>query len=108
MGKIPAFRSEQEEGEFWDTHDSTDFFEDTKEVNGRFVGPRPRKTLISLRLDPETIEGLKDLASQQGLGYQTLLRTWVIERLVVELGSGAAHTHDKHGVMTVGEASSDL
>lgn len=107
MAKIPTFRSEQEEAEFWDTHDSTEFFEDTKEVDTRFSGPRPRKTLISLRLDQETIDGLKALASAQGLGYQTLLRTWVRERLVSEMDVVDAHTHNGDGVVTVGSKQAD-
>jgi hypothetical protein len=44
---------------------------------------------------------LKALASDQGLGYQTLLRTWVTERLVVEMASGDAHAHNGDGVVTV-------
>jgi predicted DNA binding CopG/RHH family protein len=108
MAKVPAFSSEQEEAEFWDTHDSTDFFEDTKEVDARFSGPRPRKTLISLRLDQETIDGLKALASEQGLGYQTLLRTWVRERLISEMALVDAPTHDGDEVASVAGARRDL
>jgi predicted DNA binding CopG/RHH family protein len=107
MAKVPVFTSEQEESEFWDTHDSTDFFEDTKEVNKRLSGPRPRKTLISLRLDQETIEGLKALASEQGIGYQTLLRAWVTERLMVERASGDAHTDNKDKVLIVSSGQTD-
>ena len=28
MAKIPRFRTEQEAREFWDTHDSAEYFED--------------------------------------------------------------------------------
>ena len=108
MAKVPVFSSEQEEAEFWDTHDSTDFFEDTKEVNKRLSGPRPRKTLISLRLDQETIDGLKALASEQGLGYQTLLRTWVRERLMSEMGSVDAPIPDGDEVASVANARREL
>lgn len=30
--KIPKFRSEEEEAEFWDTHDTTEFWDETEEV----------------------------------------------------------------------------
>ncbi|MCB9432588.1 MAG: hypothetical protein H6668_11460 [Ardenticatenaceae bacterium] len=30
--KIPVFHNEQEESEFWDTHDSTEFFDELEEV----------------------------------------------------------------------------
>lgn len=32
MAKIPKFKSEKEERKFWDTHDSTEYWEDTEEV----------------------------------------------------------------------------
>lgn len=107
MATIPTFTNEQEAEEFWDTHDSTDFFEDTKEVEVSFSGPIPRKTLISIRLDQETIDRLKALASAQGLGYQTLLRTWVIERLESEMGHTETLTHDEDAVVSVGNALAD-
>ena len=105
MAKIPRFNNEQEDMEFWDTHDSTDFFEDTEEINLRFVGPRPRKTLISLRFDQETIDGLKVLATMQGLGYQTLLRTWVTERLMSESGFVQAQPYSQTDVANMSNAA---
>ena len=56
---LPTFESEQEEAEFWDTHDSTDFVDDTEAVVVKLVDARPRKRLISLRIDADTIEMLK-------------------------------------------------
>ncbi len=84
MTKLPQFTSEQEEAAFWDTHDSTEFLEDTTPVDVTFVDARPPKKLISLRLDPAAIEKLKAVAHKKGVGYQTLLRMWVMERLALE------------------------
>lgn len=84
MTKLPQFTSEQEEAAFWDTHDSTEFLEDTTPVDVTFVDARPPKKLISLRLDPAAIEKLKAVAQKKGVGYQTLLRMWVMERLALE------------------------
>ncbi len=89
MAKIPKFENEQEESEFWDTHDSTDFLDETTPVNIRFVGPRPRKVHISLRFDQETIDNLKMVAGHKGIGYQTLIRMWVMEQLASQLDSMA-------------------
>ena len=80
MAKIPKFHSEQEESDFWDTHDSTEYFNDLQEIDARFVDARA-KTMISLRLQPELIEQLKVPARQKGIGYQTLIRMWLMERL---------------------------
>lgn len=84
MTKLPQFTSEQEEAAFWDTHDSTEFLEDTTPVDVTFVDARPAKKLISLRLEPAAIDRLKAIAQQKGVGYQTLMRMWVMERLALE------------------------
>jgi len=83
MTKLPKFKDELEESDFWDTHDSTDYIEDTEEVKVEFADKRP-KTLISLRLQSDVIDGLKALAARRGIGYQTLIRMWVMERLEQE------------------------
>jgi predicted DNA binding CopG/RHH family protein len=79
--KIPQFKTEQEEAEFWDSHDSTDFLDETEAVNVTFVDARPSMKQISLRLDPSVIDQLKSLATVKGIGYQTMIRMWVMERL---------------------------
>lgn len=84
MPKIPEFKNDQEEAEFWDTHSVTDYLDDLKPVDITFIEARPRKSQISLRLDPQTITQLKKLAERRGVGYQTLIRMWVMERLEQE------------------------
>jgi predicted DNA binding CopG/RHH family protein len=84
VAKIPKFKDEIKESDFWDTHDSTDYLDSTEEIEIKFIDARP-KTLISLRLQAELIEELKVLAGRRGIGYQTLIRMWVMERLDDEL-----------------------
>jgi predicted DNA binding CopG/RHH family protein len=80
---IPKFKSEAEEARFWDTHSVTDYLHELKEVhNVKF--PRPRKRLISMRLEDNQIKSLKQVAATKGLGYLTLMRMWIIERLYKE------------------------
>ncbi len=87
MPKIPKFANEQEEAEFWAAYDATEFLDETEPVNVNFADARPRKKQISLRLDPDAIDRLKAIAAQKGVGYQTLIRMWVMERLIQECGS---------------------
>lgn len=49
-----------------------------------FVNARPPKKQMSLRLDPDAIEQLKAIAARKGIGYQTLIRIWVMEQLAQE------------------------
>ena len=84
MSKLPRFASEQEEAEFWASHDSIKYLDDTEPVDVTFVDARPPKKQISLRLDTDAIEELKAVAQRKGIGYQTLIRIWVMERLAQE------------------------
>ena len=79
MKTIPKFKSEKEEADFWASHDSTDYLQGAKEVDVRFT--RPKKKLVSLRLDEKTIKALKKIAAGRGIGYLELVRMWVLENL---------------------------
>ena len=57
--KVPTFRDLQEEREFWDTHESTDYLDDFEEAKD-IVFVRPKNEVISLRLEPKTINKLRD------------------------------------------------
>jgi len=85
---IPIFKSEQEEARFWDAHDSVDYLDDTEPAELTFVEARPRKRSISLRCDAEAIDELRDIAGRKGMGYQTLIGMWVMERLEKEIKAG--------------------
>lgn len=86
MSKIPIFKDEKEESEFWDTHEATEFLDELEPVDIVFVDARPKKSAISLRLERETVSRLKEVARKKGIGYQTLIRMWVMERLNSEQG----------------------
>jgi hypothetical protein len=50
--------------------------------------PGRRKTLgtqVTIRLDRRSAEQLREIAQQQGVGYTSLLRSWVEERLNSEV-----------------------
>lgn len=84
MAKIPKFANEQEEAEFWATHDAAEFLPDTQPVDMTFTDARPRKTQIAIRFDLNTLMELRAVAQRKGVGYQTLIRMWVMERLTQE------------------------
>jgi predicted DNA binding CopG/RHH family protein len=77
--RIPEFKSREEEAEFWDTHDTTDYEGEFKPVRVRFA--RNLSHPIPVRLDAKTWEKLKLRAQKKGLGATTLARMWIIERL---------------------------
>lgn len=87
--RIPKFKSLEKERKFWDTHSITDFLDELKPVKVEFV--RPRKKLVSVRLDTSQIQSLKSIAVRKGLGYLSLMRLWICERLTRE--QALTHTH---------------
>lgn len=87
-GRIPAFANIEEEAEFWDTHDTTDFAEEWKPVQIE-VSPELAERL-TLRLDQRDRQQLVALAREKGLGPSTLARMWIKERLRQEVGAGSS------------------
>jgi hypothetical protein len=78
-GRIPAFTNVEEEAAFWDTHDFTDFVEESTPVQltvGQELAER-----LTLRLDQADRQALAKFALAKGLGPSTLARMWLKERL---------------------------
>ncbi len=88
---VPAFTSEADEVAFWETHTWSEALLDEAAAqprDPRLPPPRSRgKKQVaptSLRLEENTAERLKRLAERKGMGYQTLLKQFVLERLYEE------------------------
>ena len=83
--KLPKFRSEDHEREFWSRVDSTDYvdWEDAKRVI--LPGLKPSQKTISLRLPAMMLAELKRLANKRDVPYQSLLKIFLAERLDEEL-----------------------
>jgi hypothetical protein len=64
-GSIPAFHSYEEEAEFWDTHDFTEFKQETTPVAARPT--RGLSANVQVRFDPETDHELEETIPKQGL-----------------------------------------
>lgn len=86
--KIPTFKDEEAEREFWASADSTEYIDWSRAQP--LVTPNLRPTLrtISLRLPESMIAELKLLANQRDVPYQSLLKVFLADRLKEERGSG--------------------
>jgi predicted DNA binding CopG/RHH family protein len=83
--KVPKFKNLKEEREFWDSHDSTDFLNDfTPAKDVVFV--RPKKEVISLRLEPKIVKKLREMAVKEGLPPTTYARMLIIKGMRAQLG----------------------
>ena len=79
--KLPEFKTEEEVREFWDTHSSADYVDEMEEVKEPLIVTQPRKRQVTVRLDDPMIDRIKKLANRKGMPWQTLMRSWVYERL---------------------------
>jgi len=83
--KIPKFKSEDEEREFWATHNSTEFIDWKKAKRALLPNLKPSVKTISLRLPEAMLEELKMLANKKDVPYQSLVKIFLAERIDKEL-----------------------
>jgi predicted DNA binding CopG/RHH family protein len=84
LKKVPKFKSEKEELEFWSTRDSTDYIDYSKTQRALFPSLKPSTRTISIRLPESLIEHLKVLANKRDIPYQSLLKIFLVEKVEEE------------------------
>jgi predicted DNA binding CopG/RHH family protein len=82
---MPKFKTEDEEREFWSTHDSTEYIDYSKAKRTLFPNLKPTTKTISIRLPESLIEKLKVLANKRDVPYQSLLKVLLAEKVDEEL-----------------------
>ena len=78
---VPDFRSEAAERKFWQTHDTTDYFDNAKSAQVVFPNLKPSTRTISLRLPAHLLDGIKAAANSRDVPYQSLIKVWLQEKL---------------------------
>ncbi len=85
--KVPEFRTEEEEREFWAKTDSTEYIDWDKARRVVLPNLKPSQKTISLRLPEMMLAQLKVLANKRDVPYQSLLKIFLAERIEKELRS---------------------
>ena len=83
--RIPKFKSEDKEREYWAKQDSTDVLDWKKAKKVVLPNLKPSVKTISLRLPESMLEELKLLANKRDVPYQSLLKIFLSERIDEEL-----------------------
>lgn len=78
---VPKFKSEAEERKFWETHDTTDYFDLSKAERVRFPNLKPSTQSISLRLPLALLEAIRVEANKRDVPYQSLIKVWLSEKV---------------------------
>ena len=82
---LPTFSSEEQERNFWARKDSADYLDWTKAQRVVFPNLKPSLRTISLRLPVTLIARLKLLANKRDVPYQSLLKSFLAERVRKEM-----------------------
>ncbi len=82
---IPDLDNEDEEREFWATHDSTTYINWSKaERNPNLSRLKPSTRTVSIRLPESLIAELKTLANKRDVPYQSLVKMFLAEKVKEE------------------------
>lgn len=85
LKKIPKFKNENEEQDFWGSHDLTDYFDVSKAEEVIFPNLRPSTETISLRLPQYLLGRIKEIAHSKDVPYQSLIKIFLADRVQQEL-----------------------
>ncbi|MBZ0181449.1 MAG: BrnA antitoxin family protein [Melioribacteraceae bacterium] len=89
LNKIPKFKNEDEEREYWANNDSSKFIDWSKSKSASFPNLKPTTKTISIRLPEHLIESLKTLANKRDVPYQSLIKIILKERIDQEFRNSA-------------------
>lgn len=81
--EIPANMTDEEAADFWATHTmSSELLEDS--IIEDDLPRRGRTKTISIRLEHDLLDRIQEVAAKKHIGYQTLMKQFLIERVYEE------------------------
>lgn len=75
--KIPKFRNEREESQFWANLDLSEYFESSDFERMNFPNLKPTSRAISIRLPEYLLNRLKEKANEINIPYQSLIKEYI-------------------------------
>jgi hypothetical protein len=81
MKELPAFKSEEEEAEFWDTHDTLDHTEEWDEL----ITGGPKTETLNIRIEPQVKAKIEEYARFKNADVSDMVRAWIYECLEREI-----------------------
>lgn len=79
LKEVPEFKNEDEEFEFWATHDTSEYVDMKKLKEVSFPNLKPTEGLIALFLDNSSANELSAIAKERSLDLATLAAQYVQE-----------------------------
>jgi len=81
LKKIPTFKTENEEREFWESHDSSEYLDLSKAERVVLPNLKPSTKTISLRLPEGLLNRIKVEANKRDMPYQSLIKVWLAKEI---------------------------
>lgn len=86
---IPDFKSLEEEANFWDTHDTTEYAWEDLDETIEAAGPlkasvekrRAERLAVLLKLEPRQLRATRRIAQRKGMSSNALIKAWIDEGL---------------------------
>jgi predicted DNA binding CopG/RHH family protein len=78
---IPDFENEQEEREFWESHDTAEYLDLSKANRAIMPNLKPSTKTISLRLPEGLLDSIKVEANKRDMPYQSLIKSWLAKEI---------------------------
>ena len=72
--KLPVFKNEDQERDFWATKNVTNIFDPKKAIKVKLFNLKPSKERISLRLPTFLLAAIKQEANKRDVHYQSLIK----------------------------------
>lgn len=91
INKIPNFKNEDEERDFWSTHSFADYLDQFKEVQMDFSKLKPSTSRVTFRLPDSMLYDLKLMANKRDVPYQSLIKTILHDRIQAEFYRPSQH-----------------
>jgi predicted DNA binding CopG/RHH family protein len=75
----PKFKTETEERDFWENHDSSDYVDWKQAQSVLMPNLKPSTKTISLRLPEGLLDSIKIEANKLDMPYQSLIKAWLAD-----------------------------
>jgi predicted DNA binding CopG/RHH family protein len=82
--EIPMNMTDEESADFWATHSMSEELLEASMSEDDLPRRNGRTRTISIRLEHDLLERIQDVAAHKHMGYQTLMKQFLIERVYEE------------------------
>ena len=82
--EIPANMTDEEAVDYWGTHTMSSELLEASTTEDDLPRRNSRTKTISIRLEHDLLDRIQEVAAQNHMGYQTLMKQFLIERVYEE------------------------